>query len=150
MNLTKRFLLILLVVGMVYTGFLWKKSLDHPSNWMHNRHGRITIRRGMIDIIIHRPTDDRSRGDTVLHFAKFKYESYSVHGSGVRRKIYVRIPLYGLMLLFGGWPLWLLISGLNRRKRRRNRGLCFDCGYDLTGNESGVCPECGSSIALKK
>lgn len=27
---------------------------------------------------------------------------------------------------------------------RRERGLCFRCGYDLTGNVSGVCPECGT------
>ena len=26
------------------------------------------------------------------------------------------------------------------------RGLCQTCGYDLTGNESGVCPECGETI----
>ena len=25
-------------------------------------------------------------------------------------------------------------------------GHCQDCGYDLTGNVSGVCPECGSKI----
>jgi len=31
-----------------------------------------------------------------------------------------------------------------RRYRRRCRGLCWECGYDLTGNESGVCPECGT------
>lgn len=26
----------------------------------------------------------------------------------------------------------------------RERGLCAGCGYDLTGNASGVCPECGA------
>ena len=26
---------------------------------------------------------------------------------------------------------------------------CFACGYDLTGNESGVCPECGESIGTE-
>ena len=26
---------------------------------------------------------------------------------------------------------------------RNARGLCLACGYDLTGNTSGVCPECG-------
>jgi hypothetical protein len=26
---------------------------------------------------------------------------------------------------------------------RREHGLCLACGYDLTGNVSGVCPECG-------
>ena len=31
------------------------------------------------------------------------------------------------------------------RARRRARGLCPRCGYDLTGNVSGVCPECGAA-----
>ncbi|MCB9853549.1 MAG: hypothetical protein H6819_10670 [Phycisphaerales bacterium] len=32
------------------------------------------------------------------------------------------------------------------RNRRRNRpGSCAHCSYDLTGNASGVCPECGES-----
>ena len=30
------------------------------------------------------------------------------------------------------------------RRRRRAMGLCVQCGYDLTGNVSGVCPECGT------
>ena len=33
-----------------------------------------------------------------------------------------------------------------RRIRRRRRGLCVQCGYDLTGNESGVCSECGENV----
>jgi hypothetical protein len=33
------------------------------------------------------------------------------------------------------------------RARRRARGHCAVCGYDLTGNESGVCPECGTVSA---
>ena len=31
-----------------------------------------------------------------------------------------------------------------RQRWRRKRGLCVSCGYDLTGNVSGTCPECGS------
>jgi len=27
-------------------------------------------------------------------------------------------------------------------------GICRECGYDLTGNVSGVCPECGTRIAV--
>ena len=30
------------------------------------------------------------------------------------------------------------------RQDREAMGLCAGCGYDLTGNVSGVCPECGS------
>ena len=28
----------------------------------------------------------------------------------------------------------------------RRRGLCHECGYDLSGNTSGVCPECGAAV----
>ena len=41
--------------------------------------------------------------------------------------------------------LWLLISGLFALRRfiRHKRGLCVKCGYDLSGAEHEVCPECG-------
>lgn len=29
---------------------------------------------------------------------------------------------------------------------RRAFGLCAACGYDLSGNQSGVCPECGAAV----
>ena len=33
-----------------------------------------------------------------------------------------------------------------RRYRRRRRNLCVQCGYNLTGNTSGRCPDCGTNI----
>lgn len=32
------------------------------------------------------------------------------------------------------------------RRRRALKGLCIHCAYDLTGNTSGLCPECGKPI----
>lgn len=29
---------------------------------------------------------------------------------------------------------------------KRGKPICVRCGYNLTGNESGVCPECGTEI----
>lgn len=29
-------------------------------------------------------------------------------------------------------------------------GVCAGCGYDLNGNVSGVCPECGLAIAVEE
>ena len=34
-----------------------------------------------------------------------------------------------------------------QQRIRRARGLCLHCGYDLTANVSGVCPECGAANA---
>lgn len=51
----------------------------------------------------------------------------------------LRIPLWiplGLIALPTLWMWWL--------DRRPGRGMCRSCGYNLTGNTSGVCPECGT------
>jgi hypothetical protein len=37
-----------------------------------------------------------------------------------------------------------ILSLLHARRKHRGKGLCRSCGYDLTGNVSGTCPECGS------
>lgn len=63
-----------------------------------------------------------------------------------------------------GWavtaPLWALAvttavpaaswarrkARARQRSRRRARSLCLSCGYDLTGNISGVCPDCAQAV----
>jgi len=58
------------------------------------------------------------------------------------------IPLT-LSVALGTYPTIAFIRGPARdwRQRcRRRKGLCINCAYDLTGNESGVCPECGTEI----
>ena len=40
----------------------------------------------------------------------------------------------------------LLIPGRVKRKSRRDQRLCKACGYNLTGNESGRCSECGQEV----
>jgi predicted amidophosphoribosyltransferase len=48
----------------------------------------------------------------------------------------------------GAPPLWGLLTLKRRlRRRRRERGLCPQCGYDLRGSrDSGRCPECGTGF----
>jgi hypothetical protein len=48
-------------------------------------------------------------------------------------------------------PLWIpfaIFSGtallLHARARKPKPGTCAKCGYNLTGNVTGVCPECGT------
>ncbi len=57
----------------------------------------------------------------------------------------------GSVLLFTtpmllGFPIFSMSRGPVRRWRRRRRGLCIRCGYDLTANSTGVCPECGTHV----
>ena len=62
---------------------------------------------------------------------------------------FVRIgsPFWIPFLVFGIYPAIAFVRGPLRRWHRRRKGLCVKCGYDLTGNISGVCPECGTTIS---
>lgn len=55
-------------------------------------------------------------------------------------------PVWAPFLLLGAYPTVAFIRGPLRLWRRRNTGHCLRCGYDLTGNVSGVCPECGTGV----
>jgi hypothetical protein len=50
--------------------------------------------------------------------------------------------LYLLILL----PVGLVWYRHRSSVRRHPPGHCKKCGYDLTGNESGRCPECGQPL----
>ena len=54
--------------------------------------------------------------------------------------------LVPVALALAAYPLVTLNRGPLCRRRRRKRGQCLDCGYDLTGNVTGVCSECGTKI----
>lgn len=52
-----------------------------------------------------------------------------------------------LIAILAPCPLLLFLVPRVRRWHRRRKGRCLECGYSITGNTSGVCPECGSAIA---
>jgi hypothetical protein len=58
-----------------------------------------------------------------------------------------------LVILIWTTPLWGITWALawvqlrNRLFRRQPAAHCLACGYDLTGNVSGRCPECGTAIS---
>ncbi len=53
-------------------------------------------------------------------------------------------PLWLLGAILMSYPAVTLIRGPLRRWHRRRHNCCVRCGYNLTGNISGVCPECGT------
>ena len=56
------------------------------------------------------------------------------------------VPHWFVLLLTAPLPAWHFARVLRRRRRLR-RGRCLRCGYDLTANATGVCPECGGRVA---
>ncbi len=55
-----------------------------------------------------------------------------------------------LFLLIPHWltnlVAWSLFVLLWRRSHKRPKGYCQRCGYNLTGNESGRCPDCNHRV----
>jgi hypothetical protein len=77
--------------------------------------------------------------DYPLLSGEFVWESYHLRSERATREI--SCPFWALLVFFlfaGTIPFvpWA------RRRRRRIRGLCEKCGYDLRGSPER-CPECG-------
>ena len=63
----------------------------------------------------------------------------------------VAIPLWIVFIASGGLAGGLWLTGRHSSAAMRIRtGHCVHCGYNLTGNVSGVCPECGTAVASSK
>ncbi len=76
-------------------------------------------------------------------FSVFGFECRLQSRSGIVRYI---IPFWMPFILFATYPTIAFIRCPLRRYRRRRIGLCIHCGYNLTGNTTGVCSECGVVI----
>lgn len=89
------------------------------------------------------------------YYRGFEYVAYDIDHHDLEmsppsmvhtRIVSVRYPSWLMFAVFATYPAITFIRGPLRRYRRRRRGLCLKCGYDLTGNVTGVCPECGTKV----
>ena len=48
-----------------------------------------------------------------------------------------------ILLLIGAVASLVALRIRERKKGIIRRGMCRKCGYDLRGNTTGTCPECG-------
>jgi hypothetical protein len=70
----------------------------------------------------------------------------STQSGSPSRVISISSPLYLFVAMASIFPLLSLARTRSalRRRRRRRQNRCITCGYNLTGNTSGVCSECGT------
>ena len=97
---------------------------------------------------------------------EFTLSKYSTSWAGSPGLSWGRVPFYGGFVPPGYWdggmrkwlklPFWLLVIAaliptciLWYRDRRPRKGHCTNCGYNLTGNESGMCPECATPVVTE-
>ncbi len=62
---------------------------------------------------------------------------------------YIGLPIWLFAVPFGIVAARRLANGYRHRKEMIARA-CGDCGYNLTGNTSGICPECGAKVEIEQ
>jgi hypothetical protein len=86
---------------------------------------------------------------TRFGFARFSHvATWREHATGVQVTLTTQqlsFPIWPPAILFAILPFRRFAADQQYRKRRA-RGLCSACSYNLTANTSGVCPECGTTV----
>jgi hypothetical protein len=132
------------------TGFssLWVdigwRGLINERHWMVAEIDFGNIRIGHARLMDHRvtPTGNRRRLGWFGEASFFAGSNPSNWRYGV-----LTLPLWAIVGLLFVYPGVAFARGPWRRRRRRKRNQCTECGYDRTGNASPVCPECGHEKA---
>ena len=88
-------------------------------------------------------------GFTILRVNGFRHRSLgSVQLSNVKRTC-VQFPFWFAFAALAAYPTLAFIRGPLRRYRRRRKGLCVGCGYNLTGLTEPRCPECATEFQAR-
>jgi hypothetical protein len=95
-----------------------------------------------IHVVQMTPEEEKDQA-ILLAVGKSRAPAMCLRHSGL---IDVRIPLWMALVLTGCPTLARLLGPVRRRRKRRRKGLCLKCGYDLSGGR-GQCPECGTGAA---
>jgi len=80
-----------------------------------------------------------SYGGFVLAFAPVPLLSHIIAKAMI-------VPFWFPSAVIWIYPCTAFLRGPLRRWRRRRKGLCVRCAYNLRGNISGICPECGKPL----
>lgn len=77
------------------------------------------------------------------HLGPFRWR---VSEYNFRRSYVVTLPTWAPLVVLAAYPTIAFIRGPLRRYRRRRKGLCLTCGYNLTGLTEPRCPECATEF----
>lgn len=150
----RRVLVTLCAVGalsaLIFGVVSYWKGVPAAALWISDTDDNAPIRLAMIDGTLHLVFCSTLQGARVVE-ARFSFAGFYCKETSVGRTHArgIGAPFWGVAVLLSAYPAWVLQRGPLRRRRRRRRGLCVACGYNLTGNVSGICPECSASAPLE-
>lgn len=141
-------MLIGVIVGILGT---WVWTLGRMATWEHPVVDRwILVGWGAV----------RVTPQPLHSFLELEYTGqWSYTGSPIKNRVFpipgiemgqIVVPFW--LILLGVIPPWLFLERdayrVRRKRLRIRKGLCGYCCYDLQGNESGVCSECGEAVEV--
>ncbi len=133
----------------------WILSVGYWAEYRTSDGNGFNIRDGLIELIHPMPPPDQ---ETYVVFPFTFWPGWRAGRNWGRRSIGVRMPKRmrddGQISQYR-FPLWIPFAACAlptailwyHDRRRPGPGQCQTCGYDLTGNQSGNCPECGHATA---
>jgi hypothetical protein len=162
----------LCVAGFAGIAALWVLSAWRPVELRGSRWS-LSVRAGqaMVNVYWLRGVDALGPAEAARYRASL---SAAVHASGppeAPRGLWSLVPMFStvvqrlrgppsnlaLKVLAGGVALWIPMAlcavvfvAMRPRRSAGRPPLCRNCNYDLTGNVSGRCPECGTPIGEKR
>jgi hypothetical protein len=149
----------LLAAAAAATGVMWIVNSYKPLGW----HSDIaTARSFFVNVriyenalrvewfLVKRAYQDKIHDSWEIESAGFAIQYYGTYCPAdalpLRPPRYAfQVPLWFLVLLFSAYPVFAL-TRLALGRRHPPPGHCQNRGYDLTGNVSGRCPECGQPM----
>ena len=133
---------------------MWHRSHNHPVQYRYDvtlyKSLWVYLKDGVCGMeLLSMPTKQASRSE-FRNPLQFDRTQGSLLLRSVRhgqyRTTWIVFPFWlltALLAVLGAVPVF---RGPVRQVWRRWRGYCVTCGYNLTGNRSGRCPECGEHI----
>jgi len=111
------------------------RDVEKPSGiWVYELLG-IRVKRSQLEYNGAENGLRRARGEDIPYRCRLVYVAY--------------VPCVYFTILLSIYPAIFFIRTYRRRRvNRQALQPCGQCGYDLQGNESGTCPECGAATAL--
>lgn len=150
----RRFLFFALFTATIVMLLVWARSAfayqhfthffkdGYASLYLHSEGVRFQFQRGQSLWLASQA--NIQHGSARMPARVFAFEYWHSPGGYARLDLSMRFGL--LIFVLGFYPTLVLVVGRVRRRHRKRRNLCIDCAYSLTGNTSGICPECGTAI----
>ena len=148
----RKAIIVVLTIGAVGTGALWLASIGWSvvcwsRGYPHGLwRGAVAIAYADLDRGV--PGETAADGWYISRRAELDRRPMSWlprQGRFGPTHLSILVPLWMPLLAFSIYPAVAFIRGPLRRRRRRKRGLCVKCGYNLTGLPEPRCPECGEA-----